>query len=157
VTGTTTKAPPVDPAQIERATALAVRLLQDRHLGKRLPTAAAAIGKALVTTKPGSAHGRLLARTLRPAPGGAARSREEEAVLWLAARSETPTPEAVAAAAQQLANRRARQARLTALAAPFAEADGERAANYVAEVVTETGEGPLWSELGAAWAGLPIP
>jgi hypothetical protein len=58
------QAPP-SPARIERATALATKMLEGRWHGKRLATAAAAIGRALAATPPGSEHGQLLARTLR--------------------------------------------------------------------------------------------
>jgi hypothetical protein len=153
---TATRQAPPSPAQIERATALAARMLEDRGLGKRLPTAAAAIGRALVATAPGSEHGQLLTRVLRPAAGE--RADEEQAAIWLACRSEIPSAAAVAAAARQLAKRRARQDRLIALAAPHVGADGERAAAFVAGIVQETGAGPTWAELGDAmgWPAHPL-
>ena len=157
-TTTTTKPPSVDPAELERATAQAAASLPGRGLRKTaLARASAAIGRALVNAPPGSGHVKLLVHVLR-ADGTRSESPEEQAVMWLATRAETPTPAAVAAAVPQLVNRRARRDRLAALAGPYVEADGERAAGCVAKVVAETGEGPLWSELGNAmgWPTHPL-
>jgi hypothetical protein len=153
-TTTATKAP-MTPAQVERASALAAKLLTGRVHGKALPAAAAAFGKAIATTPPGSAHGQVLACVLRQE---GQQGNTEQATLWLATRGETPTPQAVAAAVPQLASRLARQARLAAAAAPFVEADGERAAGYVAKVIGGTGEGPTWAELGnvMGWPDHPL-
>jgi hypothetical protein len=115
--------------------------------------AAAAIGKALVATPPGSEHGQLLARVLRPAAGE--RSDDERAVLWLARRGETPTAAATAAASQGLANRQDCGRRVRVAATPLVEADGPRAAAYVAAVVAATG--PTWADVGRAmdWPRYP--
>jgi hypothetical protein len=147
MTAPATQAPPTA-AEIERATALATRLLKGRWRGKQLAAVAAAIGRALTVTAPGSEHGQLLARALRPAV--AERPDDECSVFWLAKRGETPTAPAVAAALQGLAERRVRTERHHALAAQFVAADGPRAAAYVADVVGSTGTGPTWGALTRA-------
>ena len=154
---TTTKQAPPTLEQIERATALVTKLLKGRWHGKRLAVVAAAIGKALVATPPGSEHGQLLVRALRPSPEGAQRPDDERAVFWLALRGETPTPGAVTGALQMMSARRAREERLHAAAPPFVEADGERAAAHVAAAVRDTGTGPTWAELANAmdWPRYP--
>jgi hypothetical protein len=138
--------PPTE-AQLKRAAALAAKLLQGRGLGKRMPVAANAIGKALATTEPRSGHGQLLVRTLRSTPDGAERPDDELAVLNLARYGTTPTAAAVAGEVQGLAARRARLERLNSLAAPIAEADGTRAAAFIARTVETTGIGPTWVQL----------
>jgi hypothetical protein len=67
---TITESKPAQPSpeQVERAVALAAKLLaahSDRS--DRKPVTAGAIGRALVVTPPGSDHGKLLAAALRPA------------------------------------------------------------------------------------------
>ena len=84
------------PAQIERAIAVAAKLLRahtDRQDRKAMT--AAAFGRALVVTPPGSDHGKLLAATLR---SGKWKDRppEQRVVLKLARRGETPTAAAIA-------------------------------------------------------------
>jgi hypothetical protein len=138
------------PEQIERATAIAAKLLaghDDRT--DRKPRTASAFGRALTLTPPGSDHGKLLAAALRPARW-ADRTREQCVVLQLARRGETPTAGAVAARLDQLEAHRAHVDRLRAQAAPLGAADGPRAAAHVAQVVRATAEGPTWWELGDA-------
>ncbi len=141
------------PEQVERATALAARLLathDDRR--DRKPLTAGAIGRALTLTPPGSDHGRLLAAALRPAKW-VDRPREQCVVLQLARRGETPTAAAVAARLDQLEAHQAHLDRLRAHAQLFIAADGPRAAAHVAQVVRATGAGPAWWELcdGMSW------
>jgi hypothetical protein len=55
-------------AQVERATALAAKLLAGHdHRADRKPETAAAFGRALASTPPRSEHGKVLAAALRPA------------------------------------------------------------------------------------------
>jgi hypothetical protein len=157
MTTTTTGKPVISPEQIARATALAAKLLVGRRLGKdRLPAAAAALGRALATTPPKTEHGSLLFRALRPATG--TRPGDEETVLWLAVRGVTPTPAAVAGAAQA-ADALASRQQLYDQVKQLAERDAIDAAVYVDEAVRDTGTGPTWREVADAlgWPRSPWP
>jgi hypothetical protein len=145
---TDTRQAPPTPAQVERATALAAKLLAGRGLGKRLPVAAAAVGRALAMTALQTEHGQLLSQTLRPVPDGTVRPDDEVAVLNLGCHGTTPTAAAVANEVRDMAARHTRVDRLNAMAAPYAEKDGAGASAYVAAVLAETGQGPTWAELG---------
>ncbi len=142
-------------AQIERATAVAAKLLRahtDRQ--DRKPVTAAAFGRALVVTPPGSDHGKLLAATLR---SGKWKDRppEQRVVQKLARRGETPTAAAIASLRDGAAAHQAHLDRLRVQAGPFIGADGPRAAAHVAQVIQATGAGPTWFELARALGDWP--
>lgn len=151
---TMTTATAAAPAQIDRATMLAARMLRaSAQRRDRKPLTAAAFGRALAATQPGSAHGKVLAAALRSADWHA-RPREERIVLGLARSGETPTAAALAARLGQLAAKRDRLRRARDRARAIADRDGQAASACVARVVAETGAGPTWGEL-AAFCGWP--
>jgi hypothetical protein len=113
------------------------------------PQAAAAFGRALAVTAPKSPHGQLLIAALRPRPL-ADRSAAERAVHWLAARGETPTAGAVASRLEMIRVRRDGAERRKGQADQLADRDAMKAAAHVGQVVTATGAGPTWTELGKA-------
>ncbi len=65
----------------------------------------------------------------------------------------TPTPAAVAGLVADKAARRARRVQEAADVAVIAARDGAAAAVAVARIVDDTGTGPTWTELRAAWGG----
>jgi hypothetical protein len=144
---TATDRPVISPAQLERATAMAARLLAAHRLGKILPVAAKSFGRAIAITPPRSEHGQLLARALRP-PDGTARPEDVQAAVRLACEGTTPTARAVAACLDGARQHRASASKDRAAVAEIAARDGQRAAACVAEVVARTGQGPTWHELG---------
>ena len=108
------------PAQIERAIAVAAKLLRahtDRQ--DRKPVTAAAFGRALVVTPPGSGHGKLLAAALRSGKWKD-RTSEQRVVLKLARRGETPTAAAIASLRDGAAAHQAHMDRLRDAAAAIA-------------------------------------
>lgn len=71
------------------------------------------------------------------------------AVWWLARKGETPTAKAVDNRLASAASARVRARRRREQADEIAARDASAAAEYVSEVVRVTGDGPLWSEIGA--------
>jgi hypothetical protein len=148
---------PQAPGAADRYTAIAAKLLAGHDFKPdRRPAVARALGLALAATSPQSEHGQVLASTLRPARW-ADRPAAERAVLQLARHGETPTEAAVTVWLEGARRRRERGQQIDATITAYVEADGARAADYVAGVVRDTGQGPTWTELARAmgWPGKP--
>jgi hypothetical protein len=152
---TTTAAIAPSPAQVgqvppERAAALAARLLAGhRERRDRKPATAAAFGRALAATAPGSEHGQLLAAALRPAKWED-RSLQQRLVFGMARRGETPTARALESRLGQLEERRAHRERLRGTAASIAGRDAGKAGAFIAGTLGDTGQDPTWTELATA-------
>lgn len=143
-------------AAVTHATKLTEEVLRRRATKDVREPVAAAFGKALAMTPPGSAHRKVLAGAIQK-ERWQDRSAAERAAWFLAVKGVTPTEAAVAARLGQLADRsvRAEERRAARDAALLPGGiDGGAVAAFVASVWESTGAGPTWSEVCRA-GGFP--
>jgi hypothetical protein len=134
------------------------RLKPRRGRGVTADQMALALARVLMTTPPGSDHGRLINSALTPrtteAKAQGPRPPAEKAVRALLRLGQTPTPDAVASIVDGLQRRQAAAAARNARAAAHVQADGHRARQAVVDHWAEHGCGPTWRGLARqmGWA-----